>query len=58
LTIWSSARIEKLKVIISITGLSPSMAAPIPMPVKPDSQIGVSTTRRSPNSLSIPWVTL
>ena len=49
---------EKLNVIISMTGRSPSMAAPIPTPVNPDSQIGVSTMRLSPNSLRSPWVTL
>ncbi len=49
---------EKLKVIISTTGRSPSMAAPTPMPVKPDSQMGVSTMRFSPNSLRSPCVTL
>jgi len=49
---------EKLKVIISTTGRSPSMAAPTPTPVKPDSQMGVSMMRFSPNSLRSPWVTL
>ena len=45
---------EKLKVIISTTGRRPSMAAPTPTPEKPDSQIGVSTMRFSPNSLRRP----
>ena len=36
LTIWSRARIEKLNVIISTIGRSPTIAAPIPTPVKPD----------------------
>ena len=49
---------EKLNVIISTTGRSPSIAAPTPMPVKPDSAIGVSMMRCSPNSLSRPCVTL
>src|SRR5262245_14203096 len=34
------------------------MAAPTPTPVNPDSAIGVSMTRCSPNSLSRPCVTL
>ena len=34
------------------------MAAPTPTPVKPDSQIGVSMMRLSPNFLRSPWVTL
>ena len=34
------------------------MAAPMPMPTNPASEIGVSTTRRSPNSRSSPRVTL
>ena len=49
---------EKLNVIISITGLNPSIAEPTPTPVKPDSQIGVSMMRFSPNSLRSPCVTL
>jgi hypothetical protein len=57
-TIWSRARIEKLNVIISITGRRPSIAEPTPTPVNPASAIGVSMTRFSPNSLSRPWVTL
>ena len=38
--------------------LRDAMAAPIAMPVKPCSVIGVSTTRRSPNSSSRPRLTL
>jgi hypothetical protein len=57
-TIWSSASRAKLNVIISTTGRSPVMAAPIPTPVKPDSAIGVSTTRLGPKSFKRPWVTL
>ena len=34
-----------MNVIISITGRRPTIAAPTPTPVKPDSQIGVSMTR-------------
>ena len=40
------------------TGRSPNIAEPTPTPVKPDSQIGVSMMRLSPNSFSSPWVTL
>src|SRR5688572_6647935 len=57
-TIWSSASSAKLKVIISTTGRSPTIAAPIPIPVNPDSAIGVSTMRFGPKSFSSPWVTL
>ena len=56
--IWSRASIEKLIVIISMTGRRPSMAAPIAAPAKPSSAIGVSRTRFSPNSLSRPAVIL
>ena len=58
LMIWSMATSEKLKVMNSMTGRSPLMAAPMPMPVKPSSAIGVSITRFGPNSSSIPWLTL
>ena len=58
LTIWSSASSEKLIVISSTTGRSPSIAAPIAAPVKPSSAIGVSRTRCSPNSVSSPAVIL
>src|SRR5687767_5493224 len=42
----------------SITGRSPAIAAPTPSPAKPSSVIGVSTTRISPNSSSMPFDTL
>ena len=42
---WSIACIAKLKVMNSMTGLSPPIAAPVPMPAKPYSVIGVSITR-------------
>jgi len=48
----------KLKVIISMIGLSPSIAEPIPTPAKLSSVIGVSTTRSAPNFSSSPWLTL
>ena len=38
--------------------ISPVYAAPVPMPAKPDSVIGVSMTRLSPNSSSSPLVIL
>jgi len=44
--IWSRAKIEKDIVIISMIGRRPTIAAPIAIPVKPGSVIGVSTTRR------------
>ena len=55
---WSSARIEKLKVMNSQIGRSPVIAAPTHSPVKPSSLIGESTTRRSPYRSSIPRETL
>src|SRR4051812_41782404 len=42
----------------STIGRSPVMAAPMPMPEKPASEIGVSITRRGPNLSSIPSETL
>ena len=44
--------------MISTTGRRPVIAAPIPMPVKLFSEIGVSRTRFSPNLSSSPLVTL
>ena len=58
LTIWSIARRAKFHVMTSTTGRSPTMAAPTPKPVKPNSAMGVSTTRIGPNSLSSPRLTL
>ena len=54
--IWSEARKEKFQVIISTTGLRPSIAIPIAAPVKPPSAIGVSMTRLAPNRSSNPSV--
>ncbi len=58
LTTWSIATSRKLSVMISTIGRSPSIAAPIPAPTKPSSEIGVSRTRSSPNSSIRPAVTL
>ena len=55
---WSIACMEKLKVMNSTIGFSPFSAAPTAMPVKPCSVIGVSITRRGPNSSSSPWLIL
>jgi hypothetical protein len=55
---WSSARKAKLKVMNSMTGRSPTMAAPTPSPAKPSSVMGVSTTRFSPNRSMSPFDTL
>ena len=49
---------EKLKVIHSTIGRRPAMAAPMPMPVNPSSEIGVSMTRSGPYFSSSPWLTL
>src|SRR5467141_2687186 len=44
--------------MMSTTGRKPVIAAPIPMPVKPASEIGVSITRSAPNSSTRPDSTL
>ncbi len=56
--IWSMACMAKLNVMYSTIGFSPPNAAPTAMPVNPCSVIGVSMTRRAPNSSSIPWLIL
>ncbi len=56
--IWSKASRAKLTVISSTTGRRPPIAEPTPMPTIVFSEIGVSRTRRSPNSSSSPSVTL
>ena len=58
LIIWSIATSEKLKVINSTMGRKPFIAAPTAIPVKPSSAIGVSMILFSPNSASIPLLTL
>ena len=58
LTIWSMASRLKLMVMISTTGRSPIIAAPMATPVNPSSAIGVSRIRRGPNSASSPAVIL
>jgi len=52
-TIWSRARIEKLKVIISAIGRMPR-GRPTATPAIASSAIGVSRTRHSPNSWTCP----
>ena len=56
--IWSLllsyATKEKLKVMNSIIGRQPFIAAPTPIPAKPNSEIGVSITLFAPNSANIP----
>ena len=47
----------KLIVMSSTIGFSPAIAAPMPAPVITDSAIGVSFTRRGPNSSRKPFVT-
>src|SRR6202049_4184963 len=44
--------------MISTTGRNPVIAAPTPIPVKPASEIGVSSTRSAPNSSTSPDRTL
>src|ERR1700683_3532392 len=51
-------RVMKSPNIISTTGRIPVMAAPTANPVKPASEIGVSSTRSLPNSSSKPDKTL
>ena len=57
LMIWSKASSEKLT-ISSTIGRNPPIAEPTPQPTIVFSEIGVSRTRRSPNSSSSPSVTL
>ena len=57
LRIWSSARRLKLQVITSTIGRMPTIAAPIPAPVKALSESGVSRMRSSPSSSIRPLVT-
>src|ERR1700674_5694278 len=51
-------KVRKSPNMISTTGRSPVIAAPTPIPVKPGSDIGVSTTRSLPNSSTSPDNTL
>ncbi len=57
LRIWSSASRLKFTVINSTIGRMPAIAAPMPAPVKPDSDSGVSRIRSGPNSASKPLLT-
>src|SRR5450755_1267026 len=50
--------VRKSPNMMSTTGRRPVMAAPTPTPVKPASEIGVSTTRSAPNSSTSPESTL
>src|SRR3954471_20550915 len=50
--------VRKSPNIRSTTGRSPVIAAPTPSPMKPGSEIGVSTTRVVPNSSTRPASTL
>ena len=56
LMIWSIATIPKFRVMSSATGRRPVMAAPIATPMIAASAIGVSRTRRAPNSAISPSV--
>src|SRR5690242_14415312 len=51
-------RVMKSPNMMSTTGRMPVMAAPTPRPVKPASEMGVSTTRSLPNSSTRPESTL
>jgi hypothetical protein len=57
LRIWSRASRLKLTVMISTIGRIPRRAAPMPAPVKADSDSGVSRMRSSPNSSASPRLT-
>ena len=57
LTIMSKALAMKSMNWNSTTGRRSAIAAPIASPEKPDSEIGVSTTRSAPNSSRKPAVT-
>src|SRR5271169_819179 len=50
--------VRKSPNMMSTTGRRPVIAAPTPTPVKPASEIGVSTTRSAPNSSTSPDRTL
>src|SRR5215469_621248 len=50
--------VRKSPNMMSTTGRSPVIAAPIPIPVNPASEIGVSSTRSRPNSSTNPARTL
>src|SRR5580658_8419767 len=50
--------VRKSPNMMSTTGRKPVIAAPTPTPVKPASDIGVSTTRSAPNSSTSPERTL
>lgn len=52
------ACMAKLKVMNSQIGASPARAAPTARPAKPDSVMGESMTRFSPNRSRRPFVTL
>src|SRR5690242_14823326 len=51
-------RVTKSPNMMSTTGRMPAMAAPTASPVKPASEIGVSSTRSLPNSSTSPESTL
>src|SRR5579864_1733769 len=51
-------KVRKSPNMMSTTGRKPVMAAPTPIPVKPASAIGVSSTRSAPNSSTRPESTL
>src|SRR5437899_5827769 len=50
--------VRKSPNMMSTTGRRPVIAAPTPIPVKPASEIGVSSTRSAPNSSTSPESTL
>ena len=58
LTSWSKPHEMKSENCISQTGRMPTTAAPIAVPMIPDSASGVSITRSEPNSSMKPSVTL
>jgi hypothetical protein len=58
LTSWSKPQEMKSANCISVTGRMPSTAAPMAVPMIPDSASGVSITRAGPNSSMKPSVTL
>ena len=58
LTIWSKPQVMKSENCISATARSPIRLAPIEAPTMADSEMGVSTTRISPNFSTNPAVTL
>ncbi len=58
IALFLEARRHNEALVREFTFIVEAESAPTDSPVKPCSVIGVSTTRRAPNSCSRPWLTL